>query len=552
MSRKRGLSPEEIAALLRELSDNESEGGELSELDEGSDDEHFVPPASSSSESDEDNAIDNSHNHEVFTGRDGSQWKEYISVKSSGRYASQNILRENSGPTSYAKRNVNGESVLSAWLLFIDKTILEHIIKCTKTEAHRVLESDDWSFSREELFAYISILYARGVSGARNLELHSLWSTSWGFNFCKETMSRDRFCEISRFLRFDIKSTRPTRIKQNKFALISEVWNRFIENCISCYKPGQNITIDEQLFPSKTRCPFTQFIASKPDKYGQKFWIAVDLETKYILNAFPYLGKNEERDRNQRLSEYVVLKLIEPFQNMGRNVTVDNFFTSLELAKKLKDKRTSLVGTMNKARREIPDCIKSGKEELYSTKLLKNEESGSTLTVYQCKKKKNVIILSSMHSSIDIANNSKKTPETVNFYNETKCGVDIVDKMARQYSVKAGSRRWPVHTFYNILDFAAINAWIIFKCVTGNNLSRRTFIQSLAEELQAEYIACKKSNKRQGKNEDELQSKNPPKRKKCEVKKCHGNVTNKICCSCNRMVCGKCTKHVSYKCIYCI
>ena len=37
-----------------------------------------------------------------------------------------------------------------------------------------------------------------------------------------------------------------------------------------------------------------QFIPFKPDKYGQKFWIAVDLKTKYLLNAFPYFGKSEE------------------------------------------------------------------------------------------------------------------------------------------------------------------------------------------------------------------------------------------------------------------
>ncbi len=178
MSRKRGLSPEEIAELLRELSDNESEGGELSEMNEGSDDEIFVPSVSSDSESNEDTEIDNSHNQQIFVARDGSQWKEYMSVSASGRLSSQNILRENSGPTSYAKRNINSESVLSAWMLFIDRKILEHIIKCTNIEANRVLENNDWSLSREELFAYISILYARGVSGARNLELHSLWSTT--------------------------------------------------------------------------------------------------------------------------------------------------------------------------------------------------------------------------------------------------------------------------------------------------------------------------------------------------------------------------------------
>lgn len=109
---------------------------------------------------------------------------------------------------------------------------------------------------------------------------------------------------------------------------------------------------------------------------------------------------------------------------------------------------------MNRAKRKIPDCIKTGKKRYIQQKYLKNRESGSTLTVYQCKEKKKLIILSHMHSSIATDNNSKKTPKTISFYNETKCDVDIVDRMARRYSVKAGSRRWPVHTFYNILNNA--------------------------------------------------------------------------------------------------
>ena len=86
-----------------------------------------------------------------------------------------------------------------------------------------------------------------------------------------------------------------------------------------------------------------------------------------------------------------------------------------------------------------------------------------TLTVYRCKPAKNVVLLSSMHSDVDIANNEKKTPETVTFYNSTKYGVDVLDQMARKYTVKAGSRRWPVHVWYNILDLAAINSWILFR-----------------------------------------------------------------------------------------
>ena len=161
-------------------------------------------------------------------------------------------------------------------------------------------------------------------------------------------MSRNRCREIMRFLRFDLCSTRSARLKTDKFALISDIWNRFVDNSISCYKFGENITIDEQLFPTKSRCRFTQYMPNKPDKFGIKFWLAVDVESKYILNAIPYLGKDESHPSTQRLSDNVVMTLMEPFVNKGRNVTTNYFFTSFLLAKELKKKKTSLVGTMNK------------------------------------------------------------------------------------------------------------------------------------------------------------------------------------------------------------
>ena len=65
---------------------------------------------------------------------------------------------------------------------------------------------------------------------------------------------------------------------------------------------------------------------NKPDKFGIKFWLAADLDSKYMLNGFPYLGKDESRPATQSLGENVVLKLVEPFVGKGRNITTDNFF----------------------------------------------------------------------------------------------------------------------------------------------------------------------------------------------------------------------------------
>ena len=69
-------------------------------------------------------------------------------------------------------------------------------------------------------------------------------------------------------------------------------------------------------------------MASKPDKYGQKFWLAVDNDRKYLVNAFPYLGKDDQRPNDDRLGDFVVKKLVAPYVNKGRNVTCDNFFVT--------------------------------------------------------------------------------------------------------------------------------------------------------------------------------------------------------------------------------
>ena len=94
-------------------------------------------------------------------------------------------------------------------------------------------------------------------------------------------------------------------------------------------------TIDEQLFPTKVRCRFTQDMPNKPDKFGIKCWLASDVDSKYVINALPYLGKDEYRPS----SEYVILKRIEPFTGCGRTVTTDNFFTSKSLATQLLAKK---------------------------------------------------------------------------------------------------------------------------------------------------------------------------------------------------------------------
>ena len=105
-----------------------------------------------------------------------------------------------------------------------------------------------------------------------------------------------------------------------------KILTRFVENCIACFNPER--------------------------KYSNRWTIAVDVGKQYLLSVFIYLGKSEEWLSDQNLSEYVVMRLMQPFLSRGINVTVNNFFTSLHLAKTLHKKRTSLVRIISRARKD--------------------------------------------------------------------------------------------------------------------------------------------------------------------------------------------------------
>ena len=64
-------------------------------------------------------------------------------------------------------------------------------------------------------------------------------------------------------------------------------------------------------------------------KNGQKYWLAVDKESKYVVNGFRYGGRGETHSRDERVSDQVVMLLLKPYLNKGRNVTADNYFTSM-------------------------------------------------------------------------------------------------------------------------------------------------------------------------------------------------------------------------------
>jgi len=74
-------------------------------------------------------------------------------------------------------------------------------------------------------------------------------------------------------------------------AAIPDVWQMFVAMMPKMVTPGSDITVDEQLVPFRGKCPFHQYIPSKPAKYGVKIWWACDAQTSYPLKGDVYLGR---------------------------------------------------------------------------------------------------------------------------------------------------------------------------------------------------------------------------------------------------------------------
>ena len=98
-----------------------------------------------------------------------------------------------------------------------------HVQQCTEAKAHRVKNSDEWKLPLSEIKAFISLLYVPGALCGKKRLILDFWDKNWEVPFFPETIDRNRFCKIMRFLRFNMRRTRLSRLQTDKFGLISTV-----------------------------------------------------------------------------------------------------------------------------------------------------------------------------------------------------------------------------------------------------------------------------------------------------------------------------------------
>jgi len=77
-------------------------------------------------------------------------------------------------------------------------------------------------------------------------------------------------------------------------------------------------------------------------------------KTLYVSRVQVYTRRQPDTPRKTDQGQPVVQELCRNLAGSRRNVTCDNFFTSLQLIQNLKKDKMTLLGTMRKKRSELP------------------------------------------------------------------------------------------------------------------------------------------------------------------------------------------------------
>ncbi len=328
---------------------------------------------------------------EQYVSRSGVAWS--ANAFRAGRQPARNVF---SGQTGF-RRGLHPQNSIEAFMIIFDESI-GIAVRYTNLYGRRHFQA--WKpTTASEVQAFIGLHMLAGVFKAHHRQARELWSPRDGHPLFSATMSYERFSQLRASLRFDDPRRRDPSDKLAPIRTIIENLNNVLDEI---YRPGPFLVVDEMLVEFHGRVSFRQYIPTKPGKYGIKLYWIVDNDNTMPLRCIVYTVQNKTDPHEQQLyascAEAVVLKLSNKYLDCGRNITVDNFFTSASLGNMPAQRNTTLVGTLRGNRREIPDVARS----------VRNRQRGdsrhyysnhSTICSFWDKGAKPVLLLSTMHGA---------------------------------------------------------------------------------------------------------------------------------------------------------
>lgn len=415
----------------------------------------------------------------------------HISAKTPERNVIKIKLTAPKGPASKLIK----PSPEAVWRLFFTDNILQEIVINTNKKLEQLRQNlktpDSSSYrntNKEEIEALLGLLILCSIFKSGREKLASLFSTdSTGRHIFRAIMSLKRCETLILALRFDDTSTRAERKENDPAAAISYIFNTFISNCQEVYSIGAHACVDETLIPFRGRCPFRMYMPNKPARYGIKLICLTDAHNSYLQNAYIYVGKDSDgksltiEERKLLKPTQAVLQVAQPIMKTNRNITADNWFSSVELVQELQRRKLTYVGTLKRNKKEVPaEFLPNRTREVGCS--LYGFTKDMTLLLFVPKKSKAVLLISSMHRS-EFTDKGNNKPEIISFYNATKSGVDTLDYKCSNYSTNRRTRRWPLAIFCHLISLSCANSHVVYSSIQPQKIERFDFMKAIGMSL---------------------------------------------------------------------
>ena len=330
-------------------------------------------------------------------------------------------------------------------------------------------------------------------------EAHNFMSFTPGF---RDVMERDPFLALWTFLHL-VDQQDPNIDKSDKIYKVRPMLDVLLPRFRHHYNPGQQLSLDEGMIPTKNRLAIKQYIKDKPIKWGIKCFMLCEGRTGYIVSAEIYTGKDQARHiEHLGSSGSVVVRLVEDAEISGQNhiIFMDRYFNSVALFSHLYDKMgTFAAGTARPNRKHYPrDLIMRRLPE----RGLIEFKCRNNLAAVVWMDKRCINFLSSCHDprKVKWVNRRNKDgtqeritcPELTADYNQYMGGCDKNDQLTRLDSTRR-HYRWPRRLFIKFVMWACYNAYILMATYAPHQSQGRRvrtfrcFLDQLCLQLVGDY-----------------------------------------------------------------
>ena len=262
-------------------------------------------------------------------------------------------------------------SPMSFYELFVNDSIIDHTYEQTKLyNEWRRLNSSTRAvkdIEKKEIKTVIGIVLQMGIVKLPNRRMY--WTSDTRNELIAGGMTRNRFEEMMSVLHFNDNNTMPEKNSPlfNNCHKIQPLIDHFRNAFQQHVLPETHMAIDEQMVPFKGHHNLKRYLPKKPKKWGYELWARAGVSGYvYDFEVEGGLGsKGAPAGCDPPVecgeSDFVVLRLTSGLDHFKHEMYFDNYFSSPELLRYLKEEKKIWAVATLKAQRSRKCPIPSEK-----------------------------------------------------------------------------------------------------------------------------------------------------------------------------------------------